>query len=157
VLSAFKFEISSPPPPSNGVTQFLRHHLSFLVPRHNLGPQVVEVAPGRKVTVTYISLLLSALLISALQRLAAAKFPEYKKVDDTRHSSSQQGAVPQENDTADIDSLPDVHWCKAFLCYYSCWSHGRLRMPPRWRLERVDIPRQDGTTSGGHGGTQGRT
>jgi hypothetical protein len=55
--------------------------------------------------------------------------------------------VPQDVDTSDIDSLPDVHWCKAFLCYYSCWSHGRVRMPPRWRLERVDVPRQ-GTTHG---------
>ncbi|KAG2745636.1 hypothetical protein P692DRAFT_20741161, partial [Suillus brevipes Sb2] len=61
-------------------------------------------------------------------RLAAATLPEYKKVNDTRHPASQQGSVPQENDTADIDSLPDVHWCKAFLCFYSCWSHGRLRM-----------------------------
>ncbi|KAG2742016.1 hypothetical protein P692DRAFT_20250379, partial [Suillus brevipes Sb2] len=83
-----------------------------LVPRQSLGPPVVEVAPGRKFT-----------------RLAAVKLPEYKKVDDTRHPSYQQASVPQEN-VSDIDSLPDVHWCKAFLCYYSCWSHGRLRMPP---------------------------
>ncbi|KIK38494.1 hypothetical protein CY34DRAFT_809291 [Suillus luteus UH-Slu-Lm8-n1] len=127
------FEISSPPPRSNGVVQSLREHLSFLVPRHSHGPPVVEVAPGRKVA-----------------RLVAVKLPEYKKVDDTRHPSSQQAAAPQENDTSDIDSLPDVHWCKAFLCYYSCWSHGRLRMPPRWRLERVDLPRQDDTTNGSH-------
>ncbi|KIK43125.1 hypothetical protein CY34DRAFT_804125 [Suillus luteus UH-Slu-Lm8-n1] len=125
-----QFETSSPPPPSNGVVQSLRQHLSFLVPRHNHGPPVVEVAPGRKFT-----------------RLAAAKLPDYKKVDDTRHPASQQSAVPQENDSADIDSLPDVHWCKAFLCYSSCLSHGRLRMPPRWRLERIDIPRQDGATN----------
>ncbi|KAG1730010.1 hypothetical protein EDB19DRAFT_1394905 [Suillus lakei] len=71
-----QFEISSPPPPTNGVTQFLRQHLPFLVPRHTLGPPVVEVAPGRKFT-----------------RLAAAKLPEYKKADDTRHPSSQQAAV----------------------------------------------------------------
>ncbi|KAG1812152.1 WD40-repeat-containing domain protein [Suillus subaureus] len=121
-----RFEISSPPR-SNGVVQSLRHHLSFLVPRHSHGQSVVEVAPGRKVT-----------------RLLAAKLPEYKKIDDTRHPSSPQATLPQENDTADIDSLPDVHWVKAFLCYHSCWSHGTLRMPPRWRLERVDIPRQDG-------------
>ncbi|KAG2739952.1 hypothetical protein P692DRAFT_20754285 [Suillus brevipes Sb2] len=98
--------------PSSKVVQSLRQHLSFLVPRHTHGPPVVEVAPGHKFT-----------------RLAAATLPEYKKVNDTRHPSSQQGSVPQENDTADIDSLPDVHWCKAFLCFYSCWSHGRLRMP----------------------------
>ncbi|KAG2066419.1 YVTN repeat-like/Quino protein amine dehydrogenase [Suillus decipiens] len=133
-----QFEMSSPP--SNApVTQFLRKHLSFLVPRHEHGLPVIEseVAPGRKVT-----------------RLAAAKFPEYKKVDDTRHPSGQQAGVSQDIDTSDIDSLPDVHWVKAFLCYYSCWSHGKLRMPPRWRLERVDIPHQDGTThssSGAHG------
>ncbi|KAG1762990.1 hypothetical protein EV702DRAFT_1205905, partial [Suillus placidus] len=113
---------------------------SFLVPRHSHGPPVVEVAAGRRFT-----------------RLAAVKLPEYKKVDDTRHPSSQQAAVPQENDTSDIDSLPDVHWCKAFLCYYSCLSHGRLRMPPRWRLERVDIPHQDGTASGSCGGAHGRS
>ncbi|KAG2030646.1 hypothetical protein BDR03DRAFT_1016899 [Suillus americanus] len=132
-----QFEISSPPPPSNGVTQFLRQHLSFLAPRHSLGPPVVEVAPGRTVT-----------------RLLAAKLPEYKKVDDTRHPSSQQATV-QDNDTSDIDSLPDAHWVKAFLCYNSCWSHGRLRMPPRWRLERVDIPRQNGAANGNRGGTHG--
>ncbi|KAG2068973.1 WD40 repeat-like protein [Suillus decipiens] len=134
-----QFEIDSSPPPSNGVTQFLRQHLSFLIPRHSLGP-VVEVIPGRKFT-----------------RLAAAKLPEYKKVNDTRHPSSQQATVPHEDDTAEIDSLPDVHWCKAFLCYYSCWSHGRLRMPPRWRLERVDIPRQDSAANSSHGDAHGHT
>ncbi|KAG2748712.1 hypothetical protein P692DRAFT_201523345 [Suillus brevipes Sb2] len=134
------FEIGSPPPPSSEIVQSLRQHLSFLVPRHSHGAPVVEVAPGRKFT-----------------RLAAAKLPEYKKVDDTRHPPSQQGAVPQKNDTADIDSLPDVHWCKAFLCYYSCLSHGRLRMPPRWRLERVDIPRQDGAANSNSGGSHSRS
>ncbi|KIK43131.1 hypothetical protein CY34DRAFT_804133 [Suillus luteus UH-Slu-Lm8-n1] len=135
-----QFETSSPPPPSNGVIQSLRQHLSFLVPRHNHGPPVTEVAPGRKFT-----------------RLAAAKLPDYKKVDDTRHPSSQHGAMPQENDSADVDSLPDVHWCKAFLCYSSCLSHGRLRMPPRWRLERVDIPRQDGAANSNSDGAQSRS
>jgi hypothetical protein len=130
-----RFEISSPPPSSGGVAQSLRQHLSYLMPRHSPGPPVVEVAPNRKVT-----------------RLAAAKLPEYKKVDDTRHPSSQQATMPQENDTSDVDSLPDVHWCTAFLCYYSCWSHGRLRIPPRWRLDRVDIPRRDDTTSSSRSG-----
>jgi hypothetical protein len=130
-----RFEISCPPPPSSGVAQSLRHHLSFLGgPRQSLGPPVVEVAPNRKFT-----------------RLAVVKLPEYKKVDDTRLPSSQQATMPQEHDTADIDSLPDVHWCKAFLCYCSCWSHGRLRMPPRWRLEPVDIPRQDGAANNSAG------
>ncbi|KAG1877379.1 hypothetical protein F4604DRAFT_1954710 [Suillus subluteus] len=128
------FEISSPPPRPNGVVQSLQQHLSFLVPKHSHGPQVVEVAPGRKVT-----------------RLLAAKLPEYKKADDTRNPSSQQATMPQENNTADIDSLPDVHWIKAFLCHYSCLSHGRLRMPPRWRLERIDIPCQDGAASSSRG------
>jgi hypothetical protein len=50
-----------------------------------------------------------------------------------------------------------VHWCKAFLCYYSCWSHGRLRMPPRWRLERVYPLQPAGTTSGSGGGAHGRS
>jgi hypothetical protein len=96
-------------------------------------------------------------LICALQRLLAAKLPEYKKVDDTRHPSSQQATVLQENDTSDNDSLPDVHWIKAFLCYYSCWSRGRLRMPPRWRLERVDIPHQDGAANSSHDGAHGHS
>ncbi|KAG2343596.1 WD40 repeat-like protein [Suillus weaverae] len=130
------FEMSSQPRTSNGVTHFLQR-LSSRIPRHNHGPPVIEVAAGRKFT-----------------RLAAANFPEYRKVDDTRHPSQQPGA-PQDTESSDIDSLPDVHWCKAFLCYYSCWSHGRLRMPPRWRLERVDIPRQDGTTTRSHAPTQG--
>lgn len=130
------FEISSPPYSSNGVAQFLRQHLPFLIPRHSHGPPVVDVATGRKVT-----------------RLAAAKLPEYRKVDDTRHPSSQQPRVTQDVESSDIDSLPDVHWFKAFLCYYSCFSHGRLRMPPRWHLERVDIPRQDGAAGSGHSGS----
>ncbi|KIK43524.1 hypothetical protein CY34DRAFT_803777 [Suillus luteus UH-Slu-Lm8-n1] len=134
---SLRFEIGSPPPPFNGVVQSLRQHLSFLVPTHSHGPPVVEVAPGRKFT-----------------RLAVVNLPDYKKVDDTRHPSSQQATVPQENDTADVDSLPDVHWCKAFLCYCSCWSHGRLRMPPRWRLEHIDIPRQDGAANSNSGGSQ---
>ncbi|KAG0698691.1 hypothetical protein DFH29DRAFT_940253 [Suillus ampliporus] len=131
--------------PSNGITQFLRQHL--VLHRSTLGhePPVVEVAPGRKVT-----------------RLAAANVPEYMKVDDTRHPSRQQLAVSQDmketyssSESSDIDSLPDVHWCKAFFCYYSCWSHGRLRMPPRWRLENVD--HQDGTLSSSCGGAHGRS
>ncbi|KAG2105036.1 WD40-repeat-containing domain protein [Suillus discolor] len=121
------FEMSSQPRTSDGVTQFLRH-LSSRISRPNHGPPVFEVAAGRKVT-----------------RLAAANLPEYRKVDDTRHPS-RQPVVPQDAESSDIDSLPDVHWFKAFLCYYSCLSHGRLRMPPRWRLERVDIPRQNGAT-----------
>ncbi|KAG1859349.1 quinon protein alcohol dehydrogenase-like superfamily [Suillus subalutaceus] len=149
------FEISSPPPRSNGVVQSLQQHFSFLVPKHSHGPPVVEVAPDRKVTRLLAASTSQCLFVDlcALQRLLAAKLPEYNKVDDTRHPSSQQATVPQENNTADIDSLPDVHWVKAFLCYYSCLSHGRLRMPPRWRLERVDIPRQDGAASSSRGGT----
>ncbi|KAG1805669.1 uncharacterized protein BJ212DRAFT_849776 [Suillus subaureus] len=105
------FEMSSQPRTSNGVTQFLRH-ISSRISRPNHGPPVLEVAAGRKVT-----------------RLAAANFPEYRKVDDTRYPSRQPEA-PQDTESSDIDSLPDVHW-----------------MPPRWRLERVDIPRQDSTTT----------
>jgi hypothetical protein len=54
-----QFEIGFPPPPSSGVVQSLRQHLSFLVPRHTHGPPVVDVAPGRKFTVTLIFLFLS--------------------------------------------------------------------------------------------------
>ncbi|KAG2356956.1 hypothetical protein BDR07DRAFT_1380461 [Suillus spraguei] len=87
-------------------------------------------------------LLLPSLLIGALQRLAVVKVPEYIKVDDTRYPLRQKLAVSQDMaqghsspELSETDSLPDVHWCKAFFCYYSCWSHGRLRIPPRWRLE----------------------
>ncbi|KAG2120391.1 hypothetical protein DEU56DRAFT_114266 [Suillus clintonianus] len=143
------FEISSPPPPSNGVARFMREHLSFLVPRHSHGPPVIDVAAGRKFTVTHFFLTSRfPFLICALQRLAAAKLPEYRKADDTRYPSGQR-----DIESSDNDSLPDVHWFKAFLCYYSCWSHGRLRKPPRWRLERVDIPRQDGAANSSHGVT----
>lgn len=50
------FEISSPPYSSNGVAQFLRQHLPFLIPRHSHGPPVVDVATGRKVTVIVLLL-----------------------------------------------------------------------------------------------------
>ncbi|KAG2109063.1 hypothetical protein DEU56DRAFT_265827 [Suillus clintonianus] len=123
-------------PHSNGAVQFLRQHLSFCKPTPVHEPPVVEVPAGRK-----------------FKRLAAAKLPQYIKVDDTRCPPRQQLTMPQDmgkdyspSELSDIDSLPDVHWCKAFFCYYSCWSHGRLRMPPRWRLENVDSPHQDKTT-----------
>ncbi|KAG1752616.1 WD40-repeat-containing domain protein [Suillus paluster] len=140
---------------SNGVKQFLQQHLSFRRSKPSQeGPPVVEVAAGRKFTVTWFFSPLISHLIDALQRLAAANLPEYKKVDDTRHPPKEHPGATQSttandpsHESSDIDSLPDVHWCKAFLCYYSCWSHGRLRMPPRWRLERVDLHRQDPKTS----------
>ncbi|KAG2113701.1 hypothetical protein DEU56DRAFT_985184 [Suillus clintonianus] len=113
----------------------MREQLFLLVPRHGNGPPVINVAAGRKFT-----------------RLAAAKLPEYRKADDTRYPSGQR-----DIESSDNDSLPDVHWCKAFLCHYSCWSHGRLRKPPRWRLERVEIPRQDNTANSSHGGVHGGT
>jgi hypothetical protein len=90
--------------------------------------------------------------VYAIQRLLAANLPEYKKVDDTRRQATPgEPEVDSGDNDNDDDSLPDVHWCKAFLCYYSCWSRGRLRMPPRWRLERVDLPcRDDEDTTGGN-------
>jgi hypothetical protein len=100
----------------------------------------------------------------ALQRLAAANLPEYKKVNDTRRLPrvQQQPGVSQDTagndpsyESSDNDSLPDVHWCNAFLCYRSCWSHGKLRMPPRWILERVDEYGQNGTTSSSRGEAHG--
>ncbi|KAG1892275.1 hypothetical protein F4604DRAFT_18653 [Suillus subluteus] len=121
----------------SGFSQFLRQHVSFRRSKPSQESQEVEVAAGRKFT-----------------RLVVVKLPEYKKVNDTRHLPRGQPGVSQSTtandplpESSDIDSLPDVHWFKAFLCYYSCWSHGRLRMPPRWRLERVDLHRQDHTTS----------
>lgn len=115
---------------SNGAMQFLQRHLSFRKSAPDHEPLVAEVAAGRKFT-----------------RIAVAKVPEYIKVNDTRGPSRQQLSVSQDmahghpsSESSDVDSLPDVHWCKAFLCYYSCWSHGRPRIPPRWRLEKVDPP-----------------
>ena len=79
------------------------------------------------------------------QCLTAANLLECRKVTDTRRPPRQQPAVSKGTtgngpsfELSDNDSHPDVHWCKALLCYYSCWSHGTLRMPPRWRLERID-------------------
>jgi hypothetical protein len=146
---------------SNGVTQFLQQHLSFRRSRPSNDTQVleVEVAPGRKFTVKLILLLFAPLSLNdTLQRLAVVKLPEYKKVGDTRRlpREQQQPGVSQDmtgnvtsSDSSDRDSLPDVHWCKALFYYCSCWSHGRLRVPPRWHLELVDEIGHDGTTSSG--------
>lgn len=126
---------------SNGAMQFLQQHPSFYksTPVHK--PPVVEVAAGRKIT-----------------RLAVVKVPEYIKVDDTRYPLRQQLAASHDmtqdhtlSESSDVDSLPDVHWCKALFCYFSCWSRGRLRMPPRWRLVNVDPRHPDGTTTTGYG------
>jgi hypothetical protein len=105
----------------------------------------------------YVDLLvfIPFLLIDVPQRLAAGNLPEYRKVDDTRRSSPavSQGTAKDDpaHDSSDIDSLPDVHWCKAFFCYWSCWSRGALRMPPRWRLERVDEHTPEENTMDCHG------
>ncbi|KAG1877415.1 hypothetical protein F4604DRAFT_1757412 [Suillus subluteus] len=57
----YRFGIGSPPRLSDApVMQFLRQHLSFLVPRHSHVPPVVDVTSGRKTTVTHISLHLGA-------------------------------------------------------------------------------------------------
>ncbi|KAJ8586599.1 WD40 repeat-like protein [Rhizopogon salebrosus TDB-379] len=134
-------------PEETRLRRFLQQHLSFPRSTPSNDPQVVEVAAGRKFT-----------------RLAAADLPDHKKVNDTRrlHERAQQPGVSQDtaendlsSDSSDNDSLPDVHWCKAFLCYCSCWSHGKPRMPPRWILERVDEYGQNGTTSSGRGGAHG--
>lgn len=146
LTQAANLETSPPPRHASGLAQFLRQNLSPRS-RPNNEPPEVEV-PTSKFT-----------------RLAAARLPEYKKVDDTRHPSRQQHAASSAmaanandppSESSDRDSLPDVHWFKAFLCYYSCWSHGRLRMPPRWRLERVYPLQQAGSTSGNSGGVHGR-
>ncbi|KAG1805668.1 uncharacterized protein BJ212DRAFT_1486229 [Suillus subaureus] len=112
---------------SNGAMQFLQQHLSFRKSTPVHGPLAAEVAAGRKFT-----------------RLAVVKVPEYTKVDDTRRPLREQfedmAQGHPSSESSDTDSLPDVHWCSAFFCYYSCWSRGRLRTPPRWRLEKVDPP-----------------
>ncbi|KAG1805222.1 uncharacterized protein BJ212DRAFT_880002 [Suillus subaureus] len=61
------FETSSPPRHSNGITQFLRQGLSFRRsgPQHEL--PVIEVAPGRKFTVTQSFLFLVALFLMRVQ------------------------------------------------------------------------------------------
>jgi hypothetical protein len=63
-LSSLKWVLLLPP---RTESQFVRQHLSFLAQRHNLGPPVVEVAPGRKFTamlnaITGISLLILGVL-----------------------------------------------------------------------------------------------
>ena len=132
------------------VTQLVRQNLSFSRPITSHDSPVVEVAADRKFTVRDSSFLfVPFLLIDITQRLAAANLPEYRKVNDTRRSFAavSEGTAESDppHDSSDNDSLPDVHWCKAFFCYWSCWSHGALRIPPRWRLERVDEP-QSGTS-----------
>jgi len=124
-------------------TQFVWQNLFFPMPRVSHEPPVVEVAADRKFTVRGSPFLfVPLLLIDVTQRLAVVNLPEYRKINDTRCSSPavSQGTAGNDppHDSSDSDSLPDVHWCKAFFCYCSCWSHGALRMPPRWRLERVD-------------------
>jgi len=134
----------------HAVTQFVHQDLSFSRLRTSHEPPIVEVAANRKFTVRRSSLpFVPFLLIDVTQRLAVVNLPEYKKVNDTRRSfpavSERAADNDAPHDSSDNDSLPDVHWCKAFFCYCSCWSHGALRMPPRWRLERVDqhTPKED--------------
>ncbi|KAG1877441.1 hypothetical protein F4604DRAFT_1680109 [Suillus subluteus] len=83
---------------SNGAMQFLQQHLSFRKTAPDHEPLVAEVAAGRKFT-----------------RIAAAKFPEYIKVDDTRSPLRQQLAMSQDmahdhpsSESSDVDSLPDT-------------------------------------------------
>jgi len=140
----------------HAVARFVRQNISFSRPRASHEPPVVEVAAGRKFTVRGSSLpFVPFLLIDVPQRLAVVNLPEYKKVNDTRRSSpaALQGTAENDapHDSSDNDSLPDVHWCKAFFCYASCWSHGALRMPPRWRLERVDEHTPKENTMDRHG------
>ncbi|KAG0702451.1 hypothetical protein DFH29DRAFT_502602 [Suillus ampliporus] len=97
------FETVSPPRRSNELMRSLRQQFSLHRSRPTHGSPAVEVAAGRKFT-----------------RLAAANLPEYRKVNDTRHPSKPaESQDNQPSESSDIDSLPDVHWCKAFFCYYS--------------------------------------
>lgn len=119
---------------SNRVTQFLQQRLPFRRSMSSPGqPQVINVAAVR-----------------ADNRIIINRVPhlQYKKVHDTRRPPREE---PVSHDTAQsdtsseisyTDSLPNVHWFTAFLCYLSCWSGGKLRMPPRWVLEPVQPPHQ---------------
>jgi len=96
--------------------------------------------------------LIPFLLIDVPQRLTVVNLLEYRKVDDTRRSSPAVSQGTAKDDPAhDSSDNPDVHWCEAFFCYYSCWSHGALRMPPRWRLERIDQPTPEENAMDGDG------
>lgn len=107
------------------VAQFLQQHLPFRRSIPSPGqPRVVDVAAGH-----------------ATERVVVVSVSHYKKVKDTRRPAREE---PVSHDTAQsdttsvisyTDSLPNVHWVMTFLCYLSCWSDGRLRMPPRWSLE----------------------
>jgi hypothetical protein len=116
----------------NNVTQFVQEHLPFRrsIPRPSQ-PRVVDVAAAH-----------------GNERVIVVSVPHYKKVHDTRRPPREQ---PVSHDTAQsdttsvisyTDSLPNVHWFMAFLCYLSCWSDGRLRMPPRWDLEPAQSSHQ---------------
>jgi hypothetical protein len=134
----------------NKVTQFLQQHLPSRQSIPSPGqPQVVNVAAGRGKEVRWIFLLLPSLLIITLQRVIVISVLHYKKAHDTRRPPREE---PVSHDTAQsdttsvvsyADSLPNVHWFMAFLCYLSCWSDGRLRVPPRWDLEPVQSSHQN--------------
>lgn len=93
-------------------------------------PRVVNVAAGHATERVVISV------------------PHYKKANDTRRPSREEPVLHDtaQSDTTSVvsyaDSLPNVHWVMAFLCYLSCWSDGRLRIPPRWDLEPTQSSHQ---------------
>jgi hypothetical protein len=135
----------------NTLTQFLHQHVPFRRSTPSPGqPPVVNVAAGHAAEVRWISVPLSSLLMSTLQRVIVISVPHYKKVNDTRRPPTGEGPVlhdTTQSDTTSVisyaDSLPNVHWFMAFLCYLSCWSNGRLRMPPRWDLEPAQSSHQN--------------
>ncbi|KAG2363453.1 hypothetical protein BDR07DRAFT_929632 [Suillus spraguei] len=115
----------------NKVAQLLQKHLPFrrLIP--SPGQPRVNVAAGR-----------------GTERVIVVSVPHYKKVNDTRRPPREEPVLHEkaQSDTTSVvsytDSIPNVHWFMAFLCYLSCWSNGRLRMPPRWDLEPLQSSHQ---------------
>lgn len=126
----------------NKIVQFLEQHLAFRRSIPSRGrPPVVDVAAGR-----------------GKERVIVISVPHYKKVHDSRRPPREEPVARDtaQSDTTSVisyaDSLPNVHWFMAFLCYLSCWSDGRLRVPPRWDLEPVQSSHQN---NDGGAGTHG--
>lgn len=73
-------------------------------------------------------------MFSTLQRVVVISVSHYKKANDTRRPPREEPVLHDtaQSDTTSVvsyaDSLPNVHWVMAFLCYLSCWSDGRLIM-----------------------------
>ncbi|KAG2100163.1 uncharacterized protein F5147DRAFT_327818 [Suillus discolor] len=84
----------------------------------------------------------------ATERVVVISVPHYRKANDTRRPPREEPVFHDtaQSDTTSVvsyaDSLPNVHWLMAFLCYLSCWPDGRLRTPSRWDLEPTQSSHQ---------------